>query len=376
VTRTSASRRRRLALWSILAIASVGLLATAVAFIWGDDILEAFLDPGLPYAVYRPPPAPDYARPQAWYLAPDASDPKDDRPAVFFIHPTTFDGGRNWNGSTADAEAARRVTRVMLPNYAAPFAGVGPVFAPRYRQASLYSSLSLFDDAMEARAFPFGDIKAAFASFLQRIGPDRPFVVVGVEQGGLLAARLLGEVIGGSAGLRHRLVAAYLIETPTPDPRFGVPAFAPACHGAEQAACEVAWVSAGTFDPARVRRILNRSVTWGPSDRLVVMTGPPLCVNPLLGRVGEELAPDRLNRGAANATDLEWGARPGFLARQVSAQCVDGILRVSRPLSNSLRRPWDWAARRRVAPYNPFWADLEADVERRAATWSNDAKRN
>jgi hypothetical protein len=95
----------------------------------------------------------------------------------------------------------------------------------------------------------------------------------------------------------------------------------------------------------------------------------PLCVNPLLGAAGETEAPSRFNRGAANATGLEWGARPGFMARQVGAQCLDGILRVTRPRSALLRPYGGWADRLRVAPFNLFWADLEADAQTRAAAW-------
>ncbi len=73
----------------------------------------------------------------------------------------------------------------MLPNYAQPFAQAGPVFVPLYRQASLYTALSLFDDALEARAFAYGDIVAAFVAFRREIG-DRPFILAGVEQGGSL----------------------------------------------------------------------------------------------------------------------------------------------------------------------------------------------
>jgi hypothetical protein len=118
---------------------------------------------------------------------------------------------------------------------------------------------------------------------------------------------------------------------------------------------------------------MDRSVVWDARDHLVGLGGRrPLCVNPLLGAASGEDAPPRLNRGAANATGLEWGAEPGFLARQVSAVCVDGVLRVSRPRSASLRPSGGWATRLRVAPYNLFWADIEADAQNRADLWLAD----
>jgi len=94
-----------------------------------------------------------------------------------------------------------------------------------------------------------------------------------------------------------------------------------------------------------------------------------LCVNPLLGGTGADDAPARLNLGAANASELEWGARAAFLPRQVSAQCVGGLLRVSRPKSGSLQPAGNWPDKFKERPYNPFFADLEADAMKRVATY-------
>jgi hypothetical protein len=347
------------------------LVLVAVALlVWRNDILQSLLNPELPYAVYKPPARPNYESPAAWARLPGPLKPTDPPVDVFFVHPTTFDGGRNWNGPIDARGAARLLVRVMLPNYAGPFAGVGRVFVPRYRQASLYSALTLFDDAIEAREFPYGDVAAAFEAFERRVGPDRPFIVVGVEQGGTLAARLLRDVIGPDPALRRRLVAAYLIETAAPADEYSENAPMPACDWRSQTGCVVAWISAPWLDFGRSQRIMNRSLIWNGKGRLTGLNGRlPLCVNPLLGEATHADAPPRLNRGAANATGLEWGARPGFMARQVGAQCQDGILRVSRPRSALLRPSGGWAQRLRVAPYNLFWADLEADAQTREAAW-------
>lgn len=353
-----------------IGLGAIGAILTIAYFIWGNDILKSLLDPKLPYAVYKPPAAPDYRRPSAWALAPVPARRSDPPVDVFFIHPTTFDGGRDWNGPIDAKGAARLLSRVMLPNYAGPFASVGRVVAPRYRQASLYTSLTLFDDAIEAREFPYGDVKAAFSAFERVVGPDRPFIVVGVEQGGTLADRLLREEIATVPQLRRRLVAAYLIETVVPAADHAAQSAIPACGERLQTGCVVAWISAPWLDFGKSRRIMNRSLVWGASGRLTSLNGqPPLCVNPLLGAAVNDDAPARLNRGAANATGLEWGARPGFMARQVGARCVDGILRVTTPRSVSLRPSGGWARRLRATPYNLFWADLEADAQGRSAAW-------
>src|SRR5690606_32409494 len=110
-----------------------------------------------------------------------------------------------------DADADAWLTRVVLPNYAGPFAALGAVSAPRYRQGSLYTRLTLRDDAREARAFAYRDVAAAFETWIAR-HPQGPIVLAGVEQGGELVERLLRERVAPDPDLRRRLVAAYLMD--------------------------------------------------------------------------------------------------------------------------------------------------------------------
>ena len=363
------SQWRGVGLWLAVAAAVGFAVLLAGLLVWRDDILEALLDPKIPYAVYRPPPPPDYRQAGAWALLPGPAGPGDPSANVFFIHPTTFDGGRDWNGPIGDRRAAAVLSREMIPNYAAPFATSGRVFAPRYRQASLYTSLTMFDDAIEARQFAYDDIRAAFHNWLSRIGSDGPIVLVGVEQGGFLGARLISEEVARSPALRRRLAVAYLIDTVAPDDRRDDNTALPGCAAPTQVGCLVAWISAPRLDFIRAERIRRRSLVWRAGRLTALDNRPILCVNPLLGIQSDIDAPARLNRGAANATGLEWGARPGLMARQVGAQCVGGILRVGRARSDLLRPPSDWSQRLRSPSYNLFWADLEADAARRLTTW-------
>ncbi|HEV7157004.1 MAG TPA: DUF3089 domain-containing protein [Caulobacteraceae bacterium] len=355
--------------WLILGGGLLVLAILVVVLIWRDDILEAFLDPQIPYTVYQPPPAPDYARRSAWDQLPAPADDHADAD-VFFIHPTTFDGGKDWNGPIGDPDAAALYARVVAPNYAAPFAAAGRVFAPRYRQASLYTSLTVFDDAIEAREFAYGDVRRAFDYFIAHLNAGRPFVLVGVEQGGNLAARLLREAIAPDPALRRRLIAAYLIDAVTLADDHGPSSPVPACEKRNQSGCAVGFISAREGDFPRVINIFSRSKVWDATGHLVNLAGRSiLCVNPLLGAASEAEAPARLNLGAANATGLEWGTRPGFMVRQVGARCMKGILRVSRPRSNSLIPHGSWVERLRAPSYNLFWADLEADSLARLKAW-------
>ncbi|MDI1364629.1 MAG: DUF3089 domain-containing protein, partial [bacterium] len=296
-------------------------LVVAAAFVWRFDILSNTLDPKIPFLTYEPPPAPDYAKAASWALRPKdlaATGPGDPPADVFFVHPTTFDGGQDWNGAIDQPKAQRFLSRVVLPNYAGPFYRVGRVFAPRYRQASLYTYLTLRDDAREARRFAYGDVREAFAHYLTQDNNGRPFILVGVEQGGAMAARLLREEIGADPAVKSRLVAAYLVETITPAEEYGPAARLPACERRGEIGCVAAWASVQDGDFQRLQELTHRSLIWDDGDQLIDLNGRrALCFNPLLGGVGPERAPARLNLGAANATGLEWGARPAFLQRQV-----------------------------------------------------------
>jgi hypothetical protein len=342
-------------------------LLTAAVAVWRGDILRAGLDPQVPFQTYKPPPAPDYASRKAWALW-DARVPGAGEANVFFVHSTTFDGGSEWNGAIGDRKADAYLERVVLPNYAGPFARAGAVSAPRYRQASLYTRLTLRDDAREARAFAYGDIRTAFDAWLAK-HPQGPIVLAGVEQGGDLLDRLIRERIAPDASVRERLVVAYLMDAIIAVEN--LPTTIPACSSRRQIHCVVAWSQVGDNDDSPARRRLRRAIVWDERGQLVNLDNrQAVCVNPVTGMTGETVVPARLHRGATNATGLEWDGRPALLAREVETQCRDGLLRHSWPDLESFRDRGSWADRRKVRPYNLFYGDLEEDVAVRLATYA------
>lgn len=356
----------------LAAAALLGVLAVIAAFVWRDDILEAALDPKVPYQTYQPPKAPNFADFESWAVLPTDPDhpgAKDPPVDVFFVHPTTYDGGRHWNAPIRQAQADRTLHRVMLPNYAGPFQRVGRIFAPHYRQASLYSFLNSRDDARDARMFAYGDVASAFRTYLSRFNHGRPVILVGVEQGATLVSRLAHDAVVQDPGLKARLVAVYLIDTVVPRDAYGPGAAIPACMKRAQAGCAVGWAQAFDDRPDQVRRILRHAEVWTADGALEAFEGPALCVNPLTGSVDQPSAPARANLGAANATGLEWGVRPAFLSHEVSAACTGGVLLVSRPKSPSLRPSGSWADRKKAPDYNLFYGDLEADAKARLAAF-------
>jgi hypothetical protein len=349
--------------WTGLTVVLV--LTTAVA-VWRGDILRAGLDPQVPFQTYTPPPAPDYNNPTAWALR-DARGPDSGPASVFFVHSTTYDGGREWNGPIGDPDADAWLKRVVLPNYAGPFARAGDISAPRYRQGSLYTRLTLRDDAREARAFAWRDIAAAFDAWIDR-HPVGPIILAGVEQGGDLVERLVRERVAVDPVLRARLVAVYLTDVVVAAD--GLSPRVPACARRDQVGCIVAWSPVSEGNDGAGQRRLRRALVWDERGRLVELNGrPALCVNPVTGSTDTAAVAARLHQGATNATGLEWGARPALMAREVATQCRGGLLRYAEVKTESFRETGNWADRRKSRPYNLFYGDMEADVQARLALW-------
>lgn len=345
--------------------ALVGLVLLIVA-IWRGDILRAALDPQVPFQTYDPPLAPDYSRAQAWALQEERASGAGPA-AIFFVHSTTFDGGSDWNGPIDHAASDAYLRRVVLPNYAGPFARSGAISAPRYRQGSLYTRLSLRDDSREARAFAYRDIEAAFDAWLSR-HPAGPIILAGVEQGGELLERLVRERVATDPALRRRLAAAYLIDVVVPLDRLS--AEVPACETRRQTGCIVAFAPVDEGQDRAALQRLRRALVWDDRGRLVGLDGrAALCVNPVTGTTDATPVPARLHHGATNATGLEWGARPALVAREIATECSGGLLRHTAPRRESFRPTGSWADQRKVTQYNLFYADIEADVGSRLTIW-------
>ena len=343
----------------------VFLLTIAVA-LWRGDILRAGLDPQVPFQTYQPPPAPDYSKTSAWALS-EARGPDAGPAAIFFLHSTTHDGGREWNGPIGDERADAYLRRVVLPNYAGPFSRAGAVSAPRYRQGSLYARLTLREDARDARAFAYRDVLAAFEAWLSR-HPQGPLILAGVEQGGELIERLVRERVAPDPALRSRLVGVWLMDVVAAAD--GLSAAVPACAKREQTGCIVAWSPVGQDNEGAAQRRLRRALVWDARGRLVELSDRPvLCVNPVTGGTDHPSASARVSRGATNATGLEWGARPALMPREVATECRGGLLRHTEPKLESFRERGSWADRRKARPYNLFYGDVEADVDARLAAW-------
>jgi pimeloyl-ACP methyl ester carboxylesterase len=256
----------------------------------------------------------------------------------------------------------------MLTAHVGPFAEVGAVYAPLYRQAAIFAFATFRDDAKAAIKTAYTDVERAFDVYLRDHHRGRAIVLVGVGQGALHALRLL-ETRLQAEPYRERLVAAYLIEGAVPQVMVQSRlAATPVCTRADQFGCLVSWVSAPDPTEAELATILTRSRYWTPEGEVAATAGEQLvCVNPLLWSTAEDYAPERLHVGGAVARQVPFGtATPAVLPRETSAQCMNGVLLTDRPHSRELQ-PSGLGSSLKTPVFNLFYADLQRNVAARAA---------
>ncbi|MEI6632286.1 MAG: DUF3089 domain-containing protein [Chlamydiota bacterium] len=169
-------------------------------------------------------PSPDYRSPNAWAALPWRKDDANAAPPntrypeaqatavadVFFVHPTGYLKAASWNGPIDDPDAVQAASLVMK-YLASSFNAGARVYAPRYRQATLYAFLDYETlSGVQALDLAYSDVARAFDRYILEYNHGRPFMLAGHSQGSNHALRLLQEKIIG-APLQKRIVAAYLI---------------------------------------------------------------------------------------------------------------------------------------------------------------------
>jgi len=348
-------------------LASILCIGLALVYIYRDDIFQTIQDPGQPFQTYEPPAAPNYASLESWLAQPDLGvDPytltaKGD---VFVVVPSVYRGGEHWNLPSDDLKRKNKLQRIVRPNYVSPYGEAGRLFAPFYRQASLYAFMTNREDAQQAQDFAYQDVKRAFDVFLKQSPPERPIVLVGHNQGASHVQRLLIDYFQGP--LKKRLAVAYVIDHPLPLESFEWPMrnLSP-CESPEQTQCVVAFGSFTPKDKVIAERFLQRHLVYNGRKYKSVDGRQTLCINPLLWTQSEDYAPARLHLGGVAAEGLDPDMTPAPMTKQSGAQCKNGLLLVDKPRSRSLQRPRQVGAKFRTLPSNLFYEDLKQDAKRR-----------
>jgi len=322
------ARAPRRAFRAVLALA----LLVAVPSLARSQGLVAWMmfKPGHAFSKERAPPAPDYVTDQAWAALPGAEESPASPPErlvdVFFLHPTTFLSPAGWNaafddpGRSAVAGIGADVG-MTLRGQASAFAGCCRIFAPHYRQATLYAFLDSGDDGLKAIDLAYQDVSRAFDAFLARRNGGKPFIVAGHSQGSIHLLRLVQERIAGTP-LARQLVAAYAIGAAVPRDFNAIPV----CTGEKQTGCIASWNSVAEPNSDRSRG--GTVPIWLDGRYQQVGNRPLMCVNPLDWRLdGSAGAQANLGVLSRSPGDAKATIKKGYAA----ARCVGGELVVDLP---------------------------------------------
>mgnify|MGYP001813792922 FL=1 len=341
--------KKFLAACLLLALALPGTLWAAL-MLWGEDYFAYQLKPLERFRPELAAAAPNYDDGRYWAALPGESSAATLVPTgqgvrttpapadVFYIHPTSYLTGDSWNAPLFEDSRAWEMIDVMLAAQASAFNGCCDVYAPHYREATLYSFLDREDlGGSSALALAYGDVKAAFQNFLTRTG-DRPFIIASHSQGTYHALRLLAEVVDGTP-LQARLVSAYLVGYWIPMDTFGrvLKNIGP-CESAQDIGCVVHW---STYGDKGERR--TGVPHWYPGGTELVGQKPLLCTNPLSwerdgGRVDAEAHPGALYVDTGGSplntlfnipADVELTGLEPVLPGWTWAECRDGLLHVA-----------------------------------------------
>lgn len=234
------------------------------------------IKPSREFPSYSVPAAPDYAQPANWAALPSRVDAADVVPTrsglhdqqataaadVFFVHPTTYLGRAGWNADLGNKQINHITDISTMRRQASVFNGTARIYAPRYRQATLFS---FFDEqtnnGTQAINLAYEDVKSAFRYYLAHYNQGRPIILAGHSQGTRHLTQLLRDFFEHDPALRRQLVAAYLVGFNVPDST--LQAVRP-CADSTATGCYVAWntVDWGQEYAPYQRSTVTNPLTW------------------------------------------------------------------------------------------------------------------
>ena len=350
------------------------ILCAASILIWAGAIVAQPVSeaPAVAFLDEAQPPAPDYARPDAWAargsfegvaaLVPPNAMPRRTEPSadVFYIHPTTYLSKTRWNQHIDDVATNAWTDTSVVARQASAFNACCRIYAPRYRQASLRAFGAMAGDGGKAYALGYDDVLRAFDYYMAHDNHGRPFILVGHSQGALDLFKLLHDRIDGTSASR-RLIAAYVLGYGLVDGDFGtaLKKLKP-CTAPGQTGCVISWNSflEGSDATAYARRAAERYVVThgnGPGARLV-------CSDPL------ELGGAHRDTGTGALPDSTAASLPSLVPGAVTTRCdADGVLKVR--LAPSLTLAPLPGGNMHYHDVALFYADIRADAARRVAAF-------
>jgi hypothetical protein len=374
----------RIFLYVVAAIIVLIVVVVAAIYFTGSarKVAALIFQPSHGWDLKLKAPAPDYADAASWAALPSnpgltayvpagvaapATDPKVD---VFFIHPTGYMNGAEWNSPLDPNSQTEENTRWMMANQASAFNGCCAIYAPRYREASIFRYVDAGPELFNKSGdFAYGDVDRAFTYFLEHYSKGRPFIIASHSQGTEHGMNLVMRRIDGTP-LAQRMVAAYLIGGGITDKEIASLKTVHACTSPTDLHCVIHW--------ATYREGPN-PVRDDTPDKL-------LCINPLTWLRDGGPAPAALHKGAVpisgsfqikfwgsdTAQGMQFPPLGAPLKSWTGAACRDGFLFV-KDQSGGVLRKGGAGANYHGLDYSLFAMDIRENAQARVAAFLNRA---
>ena len=322
------------------------------------------------------PPAPDYAAASAWAGRPEAPGATAHVPGgafasagkkdvdVFYVHPTTFRSGSQWNQDISHPETNAWTDISVVARQATIFNECCRIFAPRYRQAATMAHAAMEGEGMDAYALAYQDVLRAFDYYLAKDNGGRPFILAGHSQGALHVRRLLIERIE-ERELADRLVAAYAVGIGIAEGEFAREfRTVQPCNRPDDVRCLLSWnARAAGSDVSEFlerNRRLYRS-RYGSDGEAGL-----LCINPITFDRSRPSASRSDHVGALPGAALA-GPLPALRPGSVAARCNEGVLMVD--LDPALAMETLPGGNLHYHDLSLFYGDVRQDAARRIAAY-------
>ena len=281
----------------------------------------------------------DYSKESSWASLPTILDEADFIPLgeegidqlnsevdVFFVHPTGYLKGKHWTDPLEQESATKENTQWMMANQASVFNGCCSIYAPHYRQASIYSYYDTDKVRQEIHSFVYQDVKKAFDYFIKNYSNGRPFIIASHSQGTHHSVRLLAEQIDGT-DLYPRMIGAYIIGGEISKSWVKKMDDIYICDGPTELGCLVHW---DTINVTHINKDMKRfknnicvnPITWKNEGSLSKLADSKGAVH-ISGNFTIELIGDDIAKGEV------FGPLEAPIKQYVQAQCKNGILYAS-----------------------------------------------
>ncbi len=343
----------------VLLVATIAIFASCVLV--KKAVVHWYFFPRGDFALAEAPAEPDYSQAGNWAALPDREDHADVVPPnsgatdqqaaaevdVFFLYPTTYLIGSDWNAATDNGFTNWITDRGIMRQQASAFNGAAKVYAPRYRQVSLGGQIQSEkpEQKEQALAVAYGDTERAFDYYLEHYNQGRPFFIASHSQGTTHAKELVKYLFDRYPEASQRLIAAYLVGNTVPASELS--SVLDVCADAEQTGCFLSW---------------NAMVTGGDPSHWQEK-GTPLCVNPLSWKYDSGAMPAESNLGAIPITGQTFLKAPH--KHLTGARCEDGMLWIDEPQQRGYGMAVFPGGSYHAYDYNLFYMSIRENVKAR-----------